>query len=105
MTALATIFALTPMASGITGGTGFISQALAIVVIGGLITSTALTLLLVPAVYQLVEGRHERRTTRRQQPLREAAEAAATAQLGAADGAAGASRSTTDAETSRGPQR
>ena len=37
MTALATIFALTPMALGITGHGGFISQPLAIVVIGGLV--------------------------------------------------------------------
>ncbi|MDQ4112475.1 MAG: efflux RND transporter permease subunit, partial [Actinomycetota bacterium] len=66
MTALATIFALVPMATGITGGSGFISQSLAIVVIGGLVSSTLLTLLLVPAVYQLVEGRHERRERRRQ---------------------------------------
>ena len=65
MTALATIFALVPMATGITGGSGFISQSLAIVVIGGLVSSTFLTLLLVPAVYQLVEGRHERRERRR----------------------------------------
>jgi len=57
MTALATICALLPMASGVTGGSGFISQALAIVVTGGLISSTALTLLLVPAIYQIVEGR------------------------------------------------
>ncbi|MDZ4090010.1 MAG: efflux RND transporter permease subunit, partial [Arthrobacter sp.] len=48
MTALATVFALTPMALGLTGGGGFISQPLAIVVIGGLISSTALTLVLVP---------------------------------------------------------
>ena len=34
MTALATIFALTPMALGVTGGGGFISQPLAVVVIG-----------------------------------------------------------------------
>ncbi|MFD7077234.1 efflux RND transporter permease subunit [Nocardioides sp. NPDC059952] len=66
MTALATIFALVPMATGITGGSGFISQSLAIVVIGGLVSSTFLTLLLVPAVYQLIEGRHERRERRRQ---------------------------------------
>lgn len=68
MTALATIFALVPMATGITGGSGFISQSLAIVVIGGLVSSTFLTLLLVPAVYQLVEGRDERRERRRQRP-------------------------------------
>jgi HAE1 family hydrophobic/amphiphilic exporter-1 len=35
MTALATIFALLPMALGITGGGGFISRPLAVVVIGG----------------------------------------------------------------------
>jgi len=61
MTALATIFALTPMALGVTGSSGFISQDLAIVVIGGLVSSTALTLVLVPVLYRLIEGRHERR--------------------------------------------
>ncbi|WP_138443364.1 efflux RND transporter permease subunit [Sinomonas susongensis] len=61
MTALATIFALTPMAFGLTGGGGFISQPLAVVVIGGLVSSTALTLVLVPVLYRLVEGRLERR--------------------------------------------
>jgi HAE1 family hydrophobic/amphiphilic exporter-1 len=61
MTALATVFALTPMAMGLTGGGGFISQPLAIVVIGGLISSTALTLVLVPVLYRLVEGRRERK--------------------------------------------
>lgn len=61
MTALATIFALTPMALGLTGGGGFISQPLAIVVVGGLVSSTALTLILVPVLYRLVEGRKERR--------------------------------------------
>jgi HAE1 family hydrophobic/amphiphilic exporter-1 len=61
MTALATVFALTPMALGLTGGGGFISQPLAIVVIGGLVSSTALTLVLVPVLYRLVEGRREKR--------------------------------------------
>ncbi|MFD0852941.1 efflux RND transporter permease subunit, partial [Actinomadura adrarensis] len=61
MTALATVFALTPMALGITGHGGFISQPLAIVVIGGLVSSTVLTLILVPALYTMVEGRKERR--------------------------------------------
>ncbi|KUG51070.1 multidrug transporter [Serinicoccus chungangensis] len=54
MTALATILALTPMAFAVTGGGAFISQPLAIVVIGGLISSTALTLILVPVLYELV---------------------------------------------------
>lgn len=64
MTALATIFALTPMALGITGGGGFISQPLAIVVIGGLFSSTILTLIIVPVLYWLVEGRKERKAIR-----------------------------------------
>ncbi len=64
MTALATIFALTPMSLGITGGGGFISQPLAIVVIGGLFSSTLLTLILVPTLYWLVEGKAERKTIR-----------------------------------------
>lgn len=59
MTALATIFALVPMALGVTGSSGFISQDLAIVVIGGLLSSTALTLVLVPVLYRLVEGRRK----------------------------------------------
>lgn len=61
MTALATIFALLPMALGVTGEGGFIAQPLAVVVIGGLITSTLLTLLLVPTLYTVVELRKERR--------------------------------------------
>ena len=61
MTALATIFALTPMAIGITGSGGFISQPLAIVVIGGLFSSTVLTLVIVPVLYWLIEGGRERK--------------------------------------------
>ncbi|MFF8274872.1 efflux RND transporter permease subunit [Streptomyces lateritius] len=65
MTALATIFALLPMALGITGEGGFIAQPLAVVVIGGLITSTLLTLLLVPTLYAMVELRKERRAKKK----------------------------------------
>ncbi|MEY4995205.1 MAG: hypothetical protein RLZ65_1054 [Actinomycetota bacterium] len=64
MTALATIFALFPMALGLTGESGFISKPLAIVVIGGLFSSTLLTLILVPVLYWLVEGRKERKELR-----------------------------------------
>lgn len=73
MTALATIFALVPMALGITGHGGFISQPLAIVVIGGLVSSTFLTLIVLPTLYNLVEGARERRLARR--TAREAAAA------------------------------
>ncbi|MFI6032723.1 efflux RND transporter permease subunit [Streptomyces sp. NPDC051315] len=65
MTALATIFALLPMALGVTGEGGFIAQPLAVVVIGGLVTSTLLTLLLVPTLYAMVELRKERRAGKR----------------------------------------
>ncbi|WP_416967090.1 efflux RND transporter permease subunit [Streptomyces sp. 4F14] len=65
MTALATIFALLPMALGVTGEGGFISQPLAVVVIGGLITSTLLTLLLVPTLYAMLELRKERRAAKK----------------------------------------
>ncbi|MFF0432580.1 efflux RND transporter permease subunit [Streptomyces sp. NPDC004327] len=65
MTALATIFALLPMALGVTGEGGFIAQPLAVVVIGGLITSTLLTLLLVPTLYAMVELRKERRAKKK----------------------------------------
>ena len=65
MTALATVFALTPMALGVTGEGGFISRPLAIVVIGGLVSSTVLTLILVPVLYRLVEGSREKRAARR----------------------------------------
>ncbi|GIG89385.1 efflux RND transporter permease subunit [Plantactinospora endophytica] len=65
MTAIATIFALLPMALGLTGEGGFISQPLAIVVIGGLISSTLLTLVLVPTLYTMVENTKERIRRRR----------------------------------------
>jgi HAE1 family hydrophobic/amphiphilic exporter-1 len=64
MTATATIFALIPMGLGLTGGGAFISQPLAIVVIGGLVSSTILTLLLVPVLYSLVERRSEKKRLR-----------------------------------------
>jgi HAE1 family hydrophobic/amphiphilic exporter-1 len=67
MTAAATILALVPMSLGLTGGGAFISQPLAIVVIGGLVSSTLLTLVLVPVLYLAVErlrGRGSRRARR-----------------------------------------
>jgi HAE1 family hydrophobic/amphiphilic exporter-1 len=54
MTAAATIGALIPMSLGPTGGSVFISQPFALVVIGGLTTSTLLTLILVPVLYNLL---------------------------------------------------
>lgn len=65
MTAAATVFALVPMSLGLTGGGVFISKPLAIVVIGGLVSSTLLTLVLVPVLYTLVERSRERRIAKR----------------------------------------
>ena len=79
MTALATVFALTPLATGVTGSGGFISQPLAIVVIGGLLSSTLLTLLVLPALYSLVEGAKERREVKRAAKLKQAKPRAAKA--------------------------
>ncbi|MEV0552990.1 efflux RND transporter permease subunit [Streptomyces sp. NPDC050597] len=82
MTALATIFALLPMALGITGEGGFIAQPLAVVVIGGLITSTLLTLLLVPTLYAMVELRKERRAKKKAAKREKKAEASGSSNSG-----------------------
>uniref|UniRef100_A0A942Y9K0 Efflux RND transporter permease subunit n=1 Tax=Neobacillus citreus TaxID=2833578 RepID=A0A942Y9K0_9BACI len=88
MTALATIFALLPMAVGLTGRSGFISQPLALVVIGGLVSSTLLTLVVLPALYFVVERARERRADRRD----ERDGRAATGNERAAGNAAGTAR-------------
>jgi len=57
MTAFATVFALLPLALGLSGGgNGLISSSLAITVVGGLATSTFLTLLVVPVGYSLLKS-------------------------------------------------
>jgi multidrug efflux pump subunit AcrB len=53
MTAIATIGALIPLAVG-SGGGGLISKGLGITVIGGLTSSTLLTLIIVPIVYEVL---------------------------------------------------
>ena len=55
MTAIATILALVPLAAGLNQGS-IIAAELGTVVIGGLLSSTFLTLIVVPAAYRLVEG-------------------------------------------------
>jgi len=52
MTALTTILAMVPMALSVSSGT-VLSAELAIVVIGGMVSSTFLTLFVIPAVYSL----------------------------------------------------
>jgi HAE1 family hydrophobic/amphiphilic exporter-1 len=59
MTAVATIVALLPVAVGVStsGGGGLISQGLAVVVEGGLISSTFLTLIVIPVAYTMLRPR------------------------------------------------
>ena len=58
MTAIATILALIPLAAGFNEGS-IIAAELGTVVIGGLFSSTFLTLIVVPVVYALVAGGRE----------------------------------------------
>lgn len=67
MTAGATIAAMLPLALGLSEGT-LISKGLAVVVIGGLTTSTILTLVVVPVIYEMLErvkDRFSRRSHRK----------------------------------------
>jgi HAE1 family hydrophobic/amphiphilic exporter-1 len=59
MTAIATILALVPLAAGFNEGS-IIAAELGTVVIGGLLSSTFLTLIVVPAAYLLVAGIRDR---------------------------------------------
>jgi HAE1 family hydrophobic/amphiphilic exporter-1 len=61
MTSLTIILALVPAALGYGAGAET-NGPMAVAVIGGMISSTLLTLVVVPAVYSLVEGHRERRT-------------------------------------------
>jgi HAE1 family hydrophobic/amphiphilic exporter-1 len=64
MTAVATMLALAPLAFSGNNGGGFIGAPLAIVVIGGLFTSTLLTLILVPVLYSEASRFTSARTNR-----------------------------------------
>jgi HAE1 family hydrophobic/amphiphilic exporter-1 len=64
MTAFATMLALAPLAVSGNSGGAFISAPLAIVVIGGLFTSTVLTLVLVPVLYSIASRFTGPRSTR-----------------------------------------
>ncbi len=56
MTTATTVLGLLPMAIGLGAGSE-LRGPMALTVIGGLITSTALTLLIIPAVYSLLDRR------------------------------------------------
>ncbi len=62
MAALTTMIAMFPLALGLGKGT-LMAAELAIVVIGGLFSSTVLTLLVIPVIYSVVKGMH-RQTAR-----------------------------------------
>jgi HAE1 family hydrophobic/amphiphilic exporter-1 len=64
MTAIATICALLPLVLELGDGGALISKGLAVVVIGGLITSTFLTLLIVPIMYEVLHYRQVGRERR-----------------------------------------
>ncbi|MFK4730934.1 efflux RND transporter permease subunit [Agromyces mediolanus] len=102
MTAAATIFALLPMAFGLTGGGVFISRPLAIVVIGGLISSTLLTLVLVPILYLLFERGRDRRMTRRAE-RRERRAARRDGGSGTSSNEGGSNGGSSDGGTGSGP--
>ncbi len=71
MTTLTTVFALTPMALGFGEG-GEVQAPMARVVIGGLLTSTLITLLFIPTLYAIAEDRTEKRkvaSTEEPEPL------------------------------------
>jgi multidrug efflux pump subunit AcrB len=55
MTAGATIMALVPLALGFSGEGALIGKGLGVVVIGGLFSSTVMTLVVVPIIYELME--------------------------------------------------
>jgi HAE1 family hydrophobic/amphiphilic exporter-1 len=74
MTAFATMLALVPLAVSGNSGGAFISAPLAIVVIGGLFTSTLLTLILVPVLYSLASRFTGARSTRDLDALFDAAQ-------------------------------
>ncbi len=59
MTALTTIIAMLPLAFDTDGGV-LMAAELATVVIGGLVTSTLLTLVVVPVIYSLFDGLRRR---------------------------------------------
>ena len=60
MTSLTTIFAMIPLALGVGSGT-LVAAELAVVVIGGMFSSTLLTLLVIPVIYSLVDGLRHRK--------------------------------------------
>lgn len=70
MTSLTTILSMVPMGLGL-GTNGEMMQGMALVIIGGMVASTLLTLILIPTVYMIIdkEVRKERRENRKERRL------------------------------------
>jgi len=70
MTSLTTILSMIPMGLGL-GTNGEMMQGMALVIIGGMVASTLLTLILIPTVYMIIdkEVRKERRVNRKERRL------------------------------------
>ncbi len=64
MTSLTTILGMLPMALGIGEGSET-WQPMGIAVVGGLLVSTMMTLFIVPALYSVLEGHHQRKLARK----------------------------------------
>lgn len=77
MTTLTTILAMVPLAIGI-GSNGAMMRGMAMVIIGGLTASTALTLLLIPTFYLLTD-KEERKRRKAERAAKKAAKKAAKA--------------------------
>ena len=72
MTTLSVVFALLPVVSGLETGSELLKAA-AVVLIGGLVTSTLLTLVFVPAMYTIfddIQNAFSRLTRRGREPRR-----------------------------------
>jgi HAE1 family hydrophobic/amphiphilic exporter-1 len=78
MTSLSMILAMIPLVLGLSAG-GEFRQSMSIAIMGGLVTSTLLTLLIVPVAYSMVVGWQDRWNERRaaRRAAKEAREAAA----------------------------
>lgn len=68
MTTLTTILSMLPMGMAIGGGNAVMMQGMALVIIGGLVASTILTLILIPTFY-LILDKDERRKRKEQKRL------------------------------------
>ena len=70
MTSLTTILSMIPMGLGL-GTNGEMMQGMALVIIGGMVASTLLTLILIPTVYMIIDKdtRKERRANRKERRL------------------------------------